>query len=63
MGRPVLCAEMPVVVSGTREGVDGDWICTRAQHTLDVNGLRTSLEAQRREDFERDPEGTAEGGG
>lgn len=52
MGRPVVCAEMPVVVSGTREGVDGPWICTRAQHTLDGGGLRTSLEAQRREDFD-----------
>ena len=54
LGRPTLCAEMPLEIVGTRGGVDGTWICTRALHSLDGSGLRTSLEAQRSSDFEHD---------
>ena len=55
VGRPELCAEMPIEVLGVRDGVDGAWICTRATHRYTGNGLTTSLEAQRPDDFEPDP--------
>lgn len=53
VGRPVLCAEMPLELTGLREGTGGRWIVTRALHTFDASGLRTQLEAQRPDDLAR----------
>lgn len=61
VGNPMICAEMPIIVSGFRDGVDGEWIVTRAEHTLDGGGLTTRLEAQRRDDFAIDPSGSESG--
>lgn len=52
VGNPMLCAEMPVFLSGFGAPADGEWIVTRAEHSLDSGGLTTRLEAQRRDDFE-----------
>jgi phage protein D len=46
-GDPELVAERPITLSGFREGVDGAWIITRAEHRLDSGGYSTSIEAQR----------------
>lgn len=59
-GRPALCAEMPIRITGLRDGTAGDWIVTRAEHTLDASGLTTRIEAQRPDDF-LDAGKTAEG--
>lgn len=61
VGNPMICAEMPIIVSGFRDGVDGEWIVTRAEHTLDGSGLTTRLEAQRRDDFAIDQAGSDNG--
>jgi len=50
-GRPALCAEMPLMLSGFDTITDGEWIVTRAEHLLDAGGLTTRVEAQRRDDF------------
>lgn len=52
VGHPELCAEMPIRVIGVRDGVDGDWVCVRARHSLSASGMTTTLEAQRPDDFE-----------
>ncbi len=46
-GRPDIVAEGRVVVAGVREGVDGEWIVTRAEHSLDTGGFSTSIEGER----------------
>lgn len=46
-GNPDLIAERPLVLTGFREGVDGDWIVSRAEHRLDSGGYITSIDAQR----------------
>lgn len=43
-GIPTISAETPLVLIDFREGVDGEWIATRVQHSLDNNGLRTTVE-------------------
>jgi len=53
-GNAMLCAEMPVQLSGFDELSDGEWIVTQAEHQLDAGGFVTTIEAQRREDFARD---------
>ena len=60
LGRPVLCAEMPLMLTGFDLLTDGEWIVTRAEHSLDSSGLLTRLEAQRRDDFDAE---NAERGG
>jgi phage protein D len=50
-GKPVICAEMPVMVSVGDPTADGEWIVVRAEHRIDGGGLVTSLEAQRRDDL------------
>lgn len=50
-GRPAICAEMPLILSGFDVITDGEWIVTRAEHLLDSGGLTTRVEAQRRDDF------------
>jgi len=51
-GNAALCAEMPVELIGFDDLSDGEWIVTRAEHRMDEGGFTTSIEAQRREDFE-----------
>ncbi|MDO5101477.1 MAG: contractile injection system protein, VgrG/Pvc8 family [Lautropia sp.] len=46
-GRTDVVAEGRVVLAGIREGVDGQWIVSRAEHSLDASGLSTSIEAER----------------
>lgn len=45
-GRTDLVAEGRVVLSGFRDGVDGEWSITRAEHSLDSNGYTTTVEAE-----------------
>ena len=45
-GQVAIGAETPLQLQGFRVGVDGDWIVTRATHTLDNNGLSSQIEAQ-----------------
>ncbi|MFA5632662.1 MAG: contractile injection system protein, VgrG/Pvc8 family [Porticoccaceae bacterium] len=49
-GRPEICAEMPIQLTGFDALADGEWIVTRAEHSLS-SGLTTRLEAQRRDDI------------
>ena len=51
LGNPIFCAEMPVLINGIKSGVDGDWLVSRVEHTLDNSGFITQLELQKREDF------------
>ncbi|MGE4339443.1 MAG: contractile injection system protein, VgrG/Pvc8 family [Pigmentiphaga sp.] len=53
-GQPVLCAEMPILVSLADAIADGEWIIVRAEHRFDGAGLTSSIEAQRRDDIEAD---------
>lgn len=50
-GRPEICAEMPIILTGFDALADGEWIVTRAEHSLGSGGLVTRLEAQRRDDL------------
>lgn len=46
-GNPALVAEAPLTLSGFRTGVDGgDWVITRATHTLTNSGYVTSITAE-----------------
>jgi len=46
-GYPLLAAEGILVVDDSLgSDLEGDWVITRAEHTLDVNGYRTSLECE-----------------
>ena len=46
-GNPVVAAEAELVVSGVREGVDGNWTIRTATHTLDKQeGYLTEIEAE-----------------
>ena len=44
---PRIRALVRLDVRGLRTGVDGDWICSRAEHVIDRSGYRTRLEAYR----------------
>jgi phage protein D len=47
-GNPLLSAELPLVVSGFREGVEGNWLISRATHTLDKSsGYQCEIEADK----------------
>lgn len=46
-GRADVMAEGPLVLAGFRPGVDGDWVVTRAEHSIDAGGYQTSIEAER----------------
>lgn len=61
-GKPALCAEMPLWLEGFDTLTDGEWIVTRAEHTLDDGGLVTTAEAQRRDDFKAEDEDRQRGG-
>jgi phage protein D len=45
-GRTDLVAEGRVVLSGFRDGVDGEWSITRAEHGMDGSGYVTTIEAE-----------------
>ncbi len=49
-GRTDLVAEGRVIMSGFRDGVDGEWSITRAGHNLDDNGYTTTIEAEQPND-------------
>jgi phage protein D len=51
VGNPLICAEMPINLTGFDDLSNGEWIVTRAEHGLDGSGLTTRIEAQRRDDF------------
>lgn len=46
-GDPFLCAESPLVASGFRQGVDGEWLTTRVTHSLSKSGYACDVEAER----------------
>lgn len=59
-GQPVLCAEMPILVSLADPIADGEWIIVRAAHRFDSGGLTSSIEAQRRDDIDAESEERAQ---
>lgn len=46
-GRPELTGEAMLVLQGWREDVAGEWLASRVRHTLDAQGYRCSVEAER----------------
>lgn len=59
-GRPVLCAEMPIIVSVSDPVADGEWVIVRAEHRFDGGGLTSSIEAQRRDDIDAESDERAQ---
>lgn len=51
-GSTAIFAERPVIMAGFRDGIDGLWTVTQAEHTIDGGGYRTSFTSE-----------TGEGGG
>lgn len=49
-GRTDLVAEGRMFLEGFRDGVDGEWSITRAEHTLDNSGFVTTVEAEQPND-------------
>lgn len=49
-GRTDLVAEGRVILQGFRDGVDGEWSITRAEHSLDGSGFTTTVEAEQPND-------------
>lgn len=45
-GRTDLMAEGPLTLEGFREGVNGEWITTSVEHSLDNGGYVTSVQAE-----------------
>lgn len=45
-GRPDVLAESIAVMRGFREGVDGEWLVTRAEHYIGPDGYRGTIEAE-----------------
>lgn len=45
-GRPDVAAEAIATMKGFREGVDGDWLITRAEHYVGPMGYRCSIECE-----------------
>lgn len=45
-GRQTLQAESPLTLTGFREGVDGEWIITRVEHSFDPAGYVCNVEAE-----------------
>ena len=46
-GVPELCAETVVILSGFREGIDGEWLAKSAEHYIGPQGYRCSVEGER----------------
>lgn len=44
-GRPDLFVEQPLQLAGGPPGTEGEWIVSKAEHTLEGQGLKTSLSA------------------
>lgn len=49
-GRTDIMAEGRLFLEGFRDGVDGEWSITRAEHTLDGGGYTTTVEAEQPND-------------
>lgn len=49
-GRTDLVAEGRVILAGFRDGVDGEWSITRAEHSMDSGGFSTTVEAEQPND-------------
>ncbi len=45
-GRTDLVAEGRMILDGFRDGVNGEWGITKAEHSLDSNGFTTAVEAE-----------------
>ena len=45
-GTPDLAAEVEVILSGFRDGVDGTWVANRVRHSVDSGGYRRSVSAE-----------------
>lgn len=45
-GRADLAAEGPLTMAGFRDGVDGEWVITSVQHSLDNQGYVCSVQAE-----------------
>lgn len=45
-GRTDLAAEAPLTLAGFRDGVSGDWLITRVEHSLDNAGYVCSVDAE-----------------
>lgn len=45
-GNPSIMAEMILVASGFRSGVDGEWLIKRVEHRLGNNGYTTSVDCE-----------------
>ncbi len=45
-GRSDVAAEFIATMQGFREGVDGDWLITRAEHYVGSNGYRCTIECE-----------------
>lgn len=60
-GNPSVCAEMPIVMPRLDALTAGEWIVTRAEHSLDSGGLVTKVDAQRRADIEAAQDSAAQG--
>lgn len=45
-GRPDVVAESLAVMKGFREGVDGEWLVTRAEHYMGPNGYTCTIEGE-----------------
>lgn len=45
-GDPALIAETPLTLTGFRDGVNGDWLVTRVEHSLDASGYRCNVSAE-----------------
>lgn len=45
-GRPDLAAEAPLKLSGFRDGVNGDWLVTSVEHSLDNAGYICTINAE-----------------
>lgn len=51
-GRTDLVAEGRLILSGFRDGVDGQWSITRAEHSMDNGGYSTTVEAEQPNDLD-----------
>lgn len=45
-GRTDLVAEAPLTLAGFRDGVNGEWVITRVEHSLDSQGYSCTVEAE-----------------
>ena len=45
-GRTDLVAEAPLTLAGFRDGVNGEWVITRVEHSLDSGGYSCTVEAE-----------------